>query len=192
LVALSAFGRGSRTGVLLLHCKFYAVISLPGSITDVELGAPRMVCRKLTWARLRLQQQFSLLSQANWGKLEMKPTRNKERRITKHKNIKAQKKKGRSCLMHINCKSPSTSIHNSLGMSHSLRSLLTASSQVSLGRPLPLLHYRPGLAPHYAPVSREASCGHDQTIPTGVGPIFPQLVPLQLYPECLHFGLYLF
>jgi hypothetical protein len=31
------------------------------------------------------------------------------------------------------------SITNSLGMSHSLRSLLTESSQVSLGRPLPLL-----------------------------------------------------
>jgi hypothetical protein len=77
-------------------------------------------------------------------------------------------------------------------MSHSLRSLLTASSQVSLGRPLPSLHYRPGLAPHYTPVPQEASSGHDQTISTGVGPIFPQLVPLQLYLECLNFRLYLF
>jgi hypothetical protein len=50
------------------------------------------------------QQQLSLLSQASWGRLEMKTTRNKERRSTKHKNTKAQKKKGRSCLRHIDCK----------------------------------------------------------------------------------------
>jgi hypothetical protein len=36
---------------------------------------------------------------------------------------------------------------------------------------------------------RVASSGHDQTISTGVGPIFPQLVPPQLYPECLRFRL---
>jgi hypothetical protein len=29
------------------------------------------------------QQQLSLLSQASWGRLEMKPTRNKERRSTR-------------------------------------------------------------------------------------------------------------
>jgi hypothetical protein len=57
------------------------------------------------------QQQLSLLSQASWCRLEMKPTRNKGRRSTKHKNTKAQKKKGRSCLRHIDCKSPSPSIH---------------------------------------------------------------------------------
>jgi hypothetical protein len=47
------------------------------------------------------QQQLSLLSQASWGRLEMKPTRNKGRRSTKHKNTKAQKKKKRSCFRHI-------------------------------------------------------------------------------------------
>ena len=39
------------------------------------------------------QQQLSLLSQASWGRLEMKPTRNKGSRNTKHKNTKEQKKK---------------------------------------------------------------------------------------------------
>jgi hypothetical protein len=42
-------------------------------------------------AVLQLQlQQLSLLSQASWGRLEMKPTRNKERRSTKHKSTRLQ------------------------------------------------------------------------------------------------------
>jgi hypothetical protein len=39
------------------------------------------------------QQQLSLLSQASWGRLEMKPTRNKGRRSTKHKKHKRTKEK---------------------------------------------------------------------------------------------------
>jgi hypothetical protein len=135
------------------------------------------------------KQQLSLLSQTSWGRLEVKPTRNKGRRSTKHKNTKAQKKDHVWGTLIASLQAL-LSITNSLGMSHSLRSLLTDSSQVV--DLYPSLHYRPGLAPHYAPVPREASSGHDQTISTGVGPIFPQLVPPQLHPKCLRFGLYLF
>jgi hypothetical protein len=35
------------------------------------------------------------LSQTSWGRLEMKPIRNKERRSRKYKNTKAQKEKGK-------------------------------------------------------------------------------------------------
>jgi hypothetical protein len=40
----------------------------------------------------RLQQQLSLLSQANWGRLEMKPTENKNKNT---KNTKRAQAKGR-------------------------------------------------------------------------------------------------
>jgi hypothetical protein len=106
---------------------------------------------------LHKQQQLSLLSQASWGRLEMKPTRNKGRRSTKLK----RKRKDHVSGTLIASLQALLSLTNSLGMSHSLRSLLTDSSQVSLGRPLPLLT-----------LPREASSGHDQTISTGVGPMY--------------------
>ena len=57
----------------------------------------------------------------------------------------------------------------SLEIFQSLRSLLTDSSQVSLGNLYPSLHYRPAQEPHYAPALQEASVGHVQTISADVG-----------------------
>jgi hypothetical protein len=75
------------------------------------------------------QQQLNLLSQASWGRLEMKPTRNKGRRSAKHKNTKEQRKiKDHVSGTLIASLQALLSITNSLGMSHSLRSPLTDSS----------------------------------------------------------------
>jgi len=72
------------------------------------------------------QQQYSLLSQANWGRLEMKP--------------KIHKDHGSGTLIAslqaLLSKATSSEIFQSL------TSLLTDSSQVSLGLPLPFLLYR--------------------------------------------------
>ena len=51
----------------------------------------------------------------------------------------------------------------------SLRSLLTDSSQVSLGLPLPLFTLSTRSRTHYAPAPQEASVGHVQTISADVG-----------------------
>ena len=68
------------------------------------------------------QQQHSLLSQASWGRLEMKPKRHK----------------GQGSDTLIASLQALLSKANSSEISQSLRSLLTDSSQVSLGLPLPL------------------------------------------------------
>jgi hypothetical protein len=105
----------------LLHTNALAcAIPPPTGYRHVVLGLVKCtfgthVSQKTTIIRThhhQQQQQLSLLSRASWGRLEMKPTRNKGRRSTKHKNTKTQKKKKRSCLRHIDCMSPSTSIHN--------------------------------------------------------------------------------
>ena len=70
------------------------------------------------------QQQHSLFSQASWGRLEMKPKRNK----------------GHGSGTLIASLQALLSKAISLEIFQSLRSLLTDSSQVSLGLPLPLLH----------------------------------------------------
>ena len=57
----------------------------------------------------------------------------------------------------------------SLEIFQSLRSLLTDSSYVSLGLPLPLFTYRPAQEPHYAPAPQEAFVGHVQTISADAG-----------------------
>src|SRR6185437_871681 len=68
------------------------------------------------------QQQHSLLSQASWGRLEMKPKRHKSHGSgTLIASLQALLSKA-----------------SSSEISQSLRSLLTDSSQVSLGLPLPL------------------------------------------------------
>ena len=58
---------------------------------------------------------------------------------------------------------------SSVEIFQSLRSLLIDSSQVSLGLPLPSLHYRPAQEPHYAPAPQEAFVGHVQTISADAG-----------------------
>ncbi|KAG2538170.1 hypothetical protein PVAP13_9NG840000 [Panicum virgatum] len=68
------------------------------------------------------QQQHSLLSQASWGRLEMKPKRHK----------------GHGSGTLIASLQALLSKANSSEISQSLRSLLTDSSQISLGLPLPL------------------------------------------------------
>ena len=68
------------------------------------------------------QQQHSLLSQASWGRLEMKPKRHK----------------GHGSGMLIASLQALLSKANSSEISQSLRCLLTDSSQVGLGLPLPL------------------------------------------------------
>ena len=70
------------------------------------------------------QQQHSLFSQASWGRLEMKPKRNK----------------GHGSDTLIASLQALLSKAISLEIVQSLGSLLTDSSQVSLGLPLPLLH----------------------------------------------------
>ena len=92
----------------------------------------------------RQQQQHSLFSQASWGRLEMKPKRNKVH--------------GSGTLIASLQAFLSKAI--SLEIFQSLRSLLTDSSQVSLGLPLPLFTLSTRLEPHYAPVPQEASVGH--------------------------------
>ena len=57
----------------------------------------------------------------------------------------------------------------SLEIFQSLRSLLTDSSQISLGLHLPIFTLLHTLEPHYAPAPQEASVGHVQTILTDVG-----------------------
>jgi len=69
-----------------------------------------------------ITQQHSLLSQASWGRLEMKPKRHK----------------GHGSCTLIASLQALLSKAISWGISQSLRSLLTDSSQVSLGLPLPL------------------------------------------------------
>jgi hypothetical protein len=77
-----------------------------------------------------LQQQHSLLSQASWGRLEMKPK--KDEKTGRH--IKGQKehktKRGHGSGTLIANLQALLSIAKSLGIFHSLRSLLTDSSQV--------------------------------------------------------------
>ena len=68
------------------------------------------------------QQQHSLLSQASWGRLEMKPRRHK----------------GHGSVMLIANLQALLSKATSSEIFQSLRSLLTDSSQVGLGIPLPL------------------------------------------------------
>jgi hypothetical protein len=81
------------------------------------------------------QQQHSILSQINWGRLKMKPKRDeKQGHIKGHKGHKT--KKGHSSDTLIVNLQALLSITKSLKIFHSLRSLLTDLSQVSLGRPL--------------------------------------------------------
>ena len=90
------------------------------------------------------------MSQANWNRLEMKPKRHK----------------GHGSGTLIASLEALLSKATSLEIFQSLKSLLTDLSQVSLGLPLPPLHYRHVLEPHYAPGPQEASVGHVQTIST--------------------------
>ena len=73
------------------------------------------------------QQQHSLLTQVSWGMLEMKPKRHK----------------GHGSGTLIASLQALLSKANSLEISQSLRSLLTDSSQVSLGLSLPLFTSTP-------------------------------------------------
>jgi len=95
---------------------------------------------------------IAFFSQPSWGSLEMKPKRNKSRSCTLIASPQALLSKG-----------------TSLETFQSLMSLLTDSSQVSLGLLLPLFHYRPALEPNYAPTPQEASVGYVQTISIDVG-----------------------
>jgi hypothetical protein len=95
-----------------------------------------IVARVLGRAMQQQQQQHSLLSQASWGRLEMKPK--KDEKTGRH--IKGQKehktKRGHGSGTLIANLQALLFIAKSLGIFHSLRSLLTDSSQVSLGRQL--------------------------------------------------------
>jgi hypothetical protein len=66
--------------------------------------------------RIRNKQQLSLLSQASWGRLEMKPTRNKGRRSTRTQKHK-RKRKDHVSGTFIASLQALLSITNSLGMS---------------------------------------------------------------------------
>ena len=91
---------------------------------------PQLTYSAYNLAIIQQQQQYSILSQANWGRLEMKP--------------KIHKDHGSGTL--IASLQALLSKVTSSEISQSLRSLLTDSSQVSLGLPLPLFtlstHFR--------------------------------------------------
>ena len=78
-------------------------------------------------------------SQASWDRLEIKPKRHK----------------GHGSGTLIASLEALLSKATSLEIFQSLKSLLTNLSQVSLGLPLPPLHYRHILEPHYAPAPQE-------------------------------------
>jgi len=92
------------------------------------------------------QQQHSLLSQASWGRLEMKSIRNtkaptetqKEHKAKGRERDKQNEEKGHGSGTSIASLQALLSIVSSLEIFHSFKSLLTDSSQVKLGRPLPL------------------------------------------------------
>jgi len=92
------------------------------------------------------QQQHSLLSQASWGRLEMKSIRNtkaptetqKEHKAKGRERDKQNEEKGHGSGTSIASLQALLSIASSLEIFHSFKSLLTDSSQVKLGRPLPL------------------------------------------------------
>ena len=83
---------------------------------------PQLTYSAYNLAIIQQQQQYSLLSQANWGRLEMKP--------------KIHKDHGSGTL--IASLQALLSKATSSEISQSLRYLLIDSSQVSLGLPLPL------------------------------------------------------
>jgi hypothetical protein len=107
----------------------------------------------------------------------------------KRDNRVKEKGKDHGSGLLIACLQAHLSLANSLEIFHSLRSLLTVSSQVILGRPLPLFTL---LTHSKIPLRtpQEVSFGHVQTISTDVKSISPQLVPPRPYPGYLRFGLY--
>ena len=121
-------------------------------LTTQEVNAGH--CYLVAWPLQQLQQH-SLLSQASWGRLEMKPKRHK----------------GHGSGTLIASLQALLSKATSSEIFQSLRSLLTDSSQVSLGLPLPLFtlstRFRTPLRTGAAP--QEASVGYAQTISTDVG-----------------------
>ena len=78
--------------------------------------------------------------------------------------MKPKRHKGHGSGMLIASLQALLSKATSVDIFQSLRSLLTDSSQVSLGLTLPALPYRHALEPHYAPAPQEASVGCVQTI----------------------------
>ena len=99
------------------------------------------------------QQQHSFFSQASWGRLEMKPERKKvQGSVTLIASLQALLSKAIS-----------------LEIFQSLRSLLTNSSHISLGLPLPLFTLSTSSRSHYAPAPQEAFVGHVQTISADAG-----------------------
>src|SRR6187551_2268407 len=84
------------------------------------------------------QQQHSLLSQASWGRLEVKPKKSKKKTEKELEESRKESKDHGSGTLIASLQAL-LSIAKFLEIFHSLRSLITDSSQVSLGRPLPLL-----------------------------------------------------
>ena len=123
----------------------------PWYILPIFLSS-RVICW-LLYSIQQQQQQQSLLSQTSWGRLEMKPKRHK----------------GHGSGTLIASLQALLSKTNSSEISQSLRSLLTDSSQVSLGLPLPLFTLSTRFSTPLAPAPPEASVGHVQTISTDVG-----------------------
>ena len=98
-------------------------------------------------------------SQTSWGRLELKPNRSNQGSGTWIAVFQALLSKTKS-----------------LGIFHPFKSPFIASTQVNFGLPLPLFTLLSWLRFHYAPVPLGVSVAHIQTISTGVGQAFLQLV----------------